>query len=485
MAGRNSSWPTTSGKTRPPRAERLCCRSRLCSSARCSYRCSAPGSGHSSARPRFGLGARSGSRISRSLALLFVARREAVLRGAVPPLPAGRRRGRRRALARPRACGRSCWRPRSCSPRSCRWWSRFPSCRRAASRHTPIADLNEDAIETVGWPELVRTVARRLRRAPTPRSSATAVVFTGNYGEAGAIDRFGPEYGLPRAYSGTTRTRASASQTARGPVIVLGYGIRRPTSQAAAGRDHRQRRRARQRGAGRDGVRVRTAAGDLGRGLARAPPPGRLSALTPPRRRGKTRVGSCSDRGGARVPDVYATDHRGGPGGAGRAGRDPRAPRRRSAAAGDARGVLLARSGSRPTRTSPKSAVVRGPSLERLPPWPGSAQWSASIPSPVFLAKARELGAESSEPHLRRRRRPRAAVRGRCPSTSVVFHTTLCHIPAPSRALARRSGCSGPAGCSRVFDGDYATTTCASATSTRSKPASRPASTISCTTAGS
>ena len=65
---------------------------------------------------------------------------------------------------------------------------------------TPIGDLNEDAIETVGWPELADTVADVFRSLP-PAQRATAVVFTGNYGEAGAIDRYGPALGLPRAYS--------------------------------------------------------------------------------------------------------------------------------------------------------------------------------------------------------------------------------------------------------------------------------------------
>ncbi|MGH3470378.1 MAG: hypothetical protein ACRDQF_21895, partial [Thermocrispum sp.] len=57
-----------------------------------------------------------------------------------------------------------------------------------------VVAMNEDVGETVGWPELVATVAA----AHTNK----AVIFTRNYGEAGAIDRFGPAYGLPSAYSG-------------------------------------------------------------------------------------------------------------------------------------------------------------------------------------------------------------------------------------------------------------------------------------------
>jgi 4-amino-4-deoxy-L-arabinose transferase-like glycosyltransferase len=88
---------------------------------------------------------------------------------------------------------------------------------------TPIADVNEDAIETVGWPELVRSVARVYERLPASQRGS-AVIFTGNYGEAGAIDRFGPAYGLPRAFSGhNAYARFGMPPGSAGPVIVLGF----------------------------------------------------------------------------------------------------------------------------------------------------------------------------------------------------------------------------------------------------------------------
>jgi 4-amino-4-deoxy-L-arabinose transferase-like glycosyltransferase len=87
---------------------------------------------------------------------------------------------------------------------------------------TPIADLNEDAVETVGWPAFVRSVAGVYGRL-TPAERATAVIFTGNYGEAGAIDRFGPALGLPRAYSGhNSFARFGIPAGSAGPVVVLG-----------------------------------------------------------------------------------------------------------------------------------------------------------------------------------------------------------------------------------------------------------------------
>ncbi len=94
----------------------------------------------------------------------------------------------------------------------------------ATSLHaTPIADINEDAIETVGWPELVRSVARVYQGLPASQRTS-AVIFTGNYGEAGAIDRFGPAYGLPRAFSGhNAYARFGIPPGSAGPVIVLGF----------------------------------------------------------------------------------------------------------------------------------------------------------------------------------------------------------------------------------------------------------------------
>jgi hypothetical protein len=63
----------------------------------------------------------------------------------------------------------------------------------------PVIAMNGDVGETIGWPRFARTVANVAAGLP---DRGRAVVLTGNYGEAGAIDRYGPGLGLPPAYSG-------------------------------------------------------------------------------------------------------------------------------------------------------------------------------------------------------------------------------------------------------------------------------------------
>ncbi len=66
---------------------------------------------------------------------------------------------------------------------------------------TPVVSLNYDAGETVGWPAFTTAVATAWRSvAPAERSRT--VVLTGNYGEAGAVQRYGARWGLPPVYSG-------------------------------------------------------------------------------------------------------------------------------------------------------------------------------------------------------------------------------------------------------------------------------------------
>jgi 4-amino-4-deoxy-L-arabinose transferase-like glycosyltransferase len=61
--------------------------------------------------------------------------------------------------------------------------------------------INNDIKEEIGWPELTETVAGIYAALPTEERPQVGIL-TGNYGEAGAINLYGPAYGMPEAISG-------------------------------------------------------------------------------------------------------------------------------------------------------------------------------------------------------------------------------------------------------------------------------------------
>jgi hypothetical protein len=65
---------------------------------------------------------------------------------------------------------------------------------------TPVPGINEVVAESVGWPTYVEQVAGVI--AAARESGEDAVVVTSNYGEAGAIARYGPEHGIDSVHSG-------------------------------------------------------------------------------------------------------------------------------------------------------------------------------------------------------------------------------------------------------------------------------------------
>jgi hypothetical protein len=72
----------------------------------------------------------------------------------------------------------------------------------AQALHTvPLQKINYDLAETIAWPKLVALVAHKYQALPAVQRQHTTIL-TGNYGEAGALDRYGPGLGLPQAYSG-------------------------------------------------------------------------------------------------------------------------------------------------------------------------------------------------------------------------------------------------------------------------------------------
>jgi hypothetical protein len=86
-----------------------------------------------------------------------------------------------------------------------------------------LGDLRTDYAEMIGWPQLVDQVAHAFDTLP-PAERATARVLAANYGEAGAVDWFGPALGLPSAISGhDTYWFWRPRQQPAGPLVTLGY----------------------------------------------------------------------------------------------------------------------------------------------------------------------------------------------------------------------------------------------------------------------
>jgi 4-amino-4-deoxy-L-arabinose transferase-like glycosyltransferase len=84
--------------------------------------------------------------------------------------------------------------------------------------------LPQDYADMLGWEEQVRAVARVYRSLPAP-DRARAVLVAGNYGEAGALDFFGPRYGLPVVVSPTGSYWFFGPGTKPGEVVVtIGAG---------------------------------------------------------------------------------------------------------------------------------------------------------------------------------------------------------------------------------------------------------------------
>ncbi|HZB50245.1 MAG TPA: glycosyltransferase family 39 protein, partial [Mycobacteriales bacterium] len=87
----------------------------------------------------------------------------------------------------------------------------------------PVLAVNPEAGEQVGWPEFTDTVAAVWNEMPRGERGR-AVIITANYGEAGAIERYGPARGLPPPYSGHNGFGSWRVPTgSAGPVLVVGY----------------------------------------------------------------------------------------------------------------------------------------------------------------------------------------------------------------------------------------------------------------------
>jgi len=96
--------------------------------------------------------------------------------------------------------------------------------------HSTLWKLHTESVdheysEEIGWPELVRTVASVYDSLP-PAERARTSILAGNYGEAGALDVYGPARHLPQVISEVDSYFARGYGSAPPEsAIVLGYDM--------------------------------------------------------------------------------------------------------------------------------------------------------------------------------------------------------------------------------------------------------------------
>ncbi|GAA3285994.1 glycosyltransferase family 39 protein [Dactylosporangium vinaceum] len=85
---------------------------------------------------------------------------------------------------------------------------------------TPVPAMNQGIADEIGWPRYVAQV-KAVYDALPPGDQAHTVLLTGNYGEAGALDRYGAPLGLPAVYSGQNELWYLGPPPESATVVVL------------------------------------------------------------------------------------------------------------------------------------------------------------------------------------------------------------------------------------------------------------------------
>ena len=83
-------------------------------------------------------------------------------------------------------------------------------------------DLPQDFADMLGWEEIAATVAAEYQQLPAAIRS-DAVIFAANYGQAGALVRYGPDHDLPSVISkGSSFWLWGYGRVSGDPMIVVG-----------------------------------------------------------------------------------------------------------------------------------------------------------------------------------------------------------------------------------------------------------------------
>ena len=92
-------------------------------------------------------------------------------------------------------------------------------------KDTPVPGINQAVADSVGWLVYTGQVAA-VYRALAPAERARAVVVASNYGEAGALARYGPQLGLPTVYSAHNQLYFQSRPPRSADVVVFVGGER-------------------------------------------------------------------------------------------------------------------------------------------------------------------------------------------------------------------------------------------------------------------
>ncbi len=95
---------------------------------------------------------------------------------------------------------------------------------------TPVPAVNQVAQDSVGWPTYVRQIAD-VHAALSPEERSRSVIVTSNYGEAGAVTRFGGPLQLPAVYSGQNQLSYQA-RPPEGATVAIMVGAHLDKAQA-------------------------------------------------------------------------------------------------------------------------------------------------------------------------------------------------------------------------------------------------------------
>jgi hypothetical protein len=112
-------------------------------------------------------------------------------------------------------------------------YSKFWNVERVEVERMPRGELPQLFADMFGWQTQAAVIARVYQSLP-PEDRAKAGILTWNYGEASALDYFGPALGLPRAISGHNQYFEWGTQGHTGEVMIV-YGF--PPGQEARFRE--------------------------------------------------------------------------------------------------------------------------------------------------------------------------------------------------------------------------------------------------------